>query len=391
MTETVNNSDSSTAPAGGAAAGDTSAPNTGGGPSGAPAGAGAGEGGSEPTKKTQKGSVEAAAARAAQRKAAVDKPSVPNSSTTVGGAPNNAPGGSAPAAAGPTGADAGNGGTATAGAGTDDASAPGSTVKAPDDWSAQARAAFDGLPNDDARSQLLGMYQDMHRQFTESQQSMAQLRGGYEALHKEFESGNYTPADAQRLIKLDSQFNSDPKGVIQHLAQQAGMEVWFERPLAAGEIPKFDNEAQLAEWVRNQTLEQVRAERDAAERKAKDDAELQRHRDDLSRQLEEASKKHGERFGTQRTAVFDRLVQPLSIEDAFALVTLPELRAQAERATQLAADLAKAHSELEATRKRASGSVQGAVGGEQSGEDLSKLSPVERAARRATARKAAAP
>lgn len=358
----------------------------------AAAGGSAPETGKARLERKQNSGAQGAAKRAAARKAgttpaATGDEGTPDTSVAkpaAGGGDGAAP---APGAAG----DDGNGGTAAAGADGANNAPAGSTVTAPDDWPSETRQRFEALPNDDARAMTLEFYRDMHRQFTEATQAVAQLRKNHEALAAVAEQHQVDPAEAARVLTLAASFNESPRQVLEQLARDAGIEVFFERPLPAGEIPEFATPAEMAEWVKKQTLTAVEAERQAAEKKAREAADRERYRAQISTELDAARKQYGEPFLAAQTAVMERMVTPLSVDDAWQLLQVETLRKQADEGAQAKRDLAAARAELEANRKRATQPPAGVNGhGAAPALDDARLSPAERATRRAAARKAAA-
>ncbi len=388
MSETTNTNgpvDSAAAPAG--AVTSTAPGAEGGAPASAPD---AGSQGAAPAAKPKRGesaAVRAAARAESKRAAASSAAGAPNSSTSAttapGGTSESNPAGATPAAA----SDTGNGGTATAGAEGGTQSPTGSTVTAPDDWSEEGKAAFAGLPTDEARSAFLGMYKDMHRQFTSEMSTLAELRKGHEELHRTVEAHGIDAEEANRVLSMAAMFAKQPRDVLKQLAAQAGVEVFFERPLPPGEIPEFKTTAEMVEYVRQQTLDAVTKQREAAEQEAQKAAELERHKSEIRTQLAAAHEKFGDGFVQQRTAVMERMVQPISAEDAYSLITLPALRQQAEEGARAKQELAALRAKVEQDRMRATVPPTGAAGGVA--PDLSRLSPAERAARRAEAKIAA--
>lgn len=333
-----------------------------------------------------KAGAEGAIARATARKAG--EPADTNSSAVTKAA-ENATGGDTPAG-GTAAGGADDGGTATAGAPGADKAPGGSTVTAPDDWPEDYKARFAALPNDEARAMLLDTYKGMQRAFTESTAEVARVRKDHEDLIKTVETHGVDAAEAARVLKLSASFAENPRQVLQQLAAQAGVEVFFERPLPKGEMPEFKDAAEMAEWVRQDALAKLRVEREAEEARVAEERERETHRNRMREELATVRKTYGENFTKAQTAVMERLLAPLSIEDAYHLVNLPTLRQQAEEGTRAKADLAAARAELEATRKRATQPPAGVNGTGQQSVDESRLSPAERSVRRATARKAAA-
>lgn len=339
-----------------------------------------------PSAKGKGAAVRAAERAEARRSGAA---SALNSSTATAVAPAASSG--SPPVAGAPAADGAqpNGGMATAGAEAGSENPTGSTVMAPDDWSEEGKARFAALPDDNARAMVLDTYKDMHRQFTDQMTTLAQLRSGHEELHRTIDQHGIDPEEANRILSMSTVFAKQPRQVLQQLAAQAGIEVFFERPLPAGEIPEFKTSAEMVEYTRQQVLDAVRKEREVAEEESRKAADLDREKTEIRNQVSAARAKFGEGFTNQQPAVFERMLAPLSVEDAYSLLTLPALRQQAEAGARAQQELQALKAKAESDRMRATVPPAG-MNGAAKAEDLSLLPAAERAIRRAEARVRAA-
>ncbi|MEQ8495142.1 MAG: hypothetical protein RLW42_13120 [Gammaproteobacteria bacterium] len=348
--------------------------------------------GEKPARARKQSGVAGAVARAAARKSgtAPGDAGGDKGSSVAGGSGEGGGDGAAPAGA-PAAGNNGDGGTAAAGApGADDATG-GSTVSAPDDWPDDYKARFAALPNDDARAVTLDFYKDMHRQFSESAEQVARIRKEHEDLVRVVEEHGADPAEAGRLLKLDAEFNKNPRQVLQHLASLANVEVFFERPLPEGAVPEFSSAAEMAEWATQQATAKVQAEAEKKAQAEAEEAQREQYRTQLRTELETARKQYGEPFLKAQTAVMERMIQPLSIEDAYNLVSVPALREQAQEAATLRQQLAAAKAEVETMRKRQTQPPGGGVNGHGTADTGKRTgNPAERAVSRARARKEAA-
>ncbi|MGD9895143.1 MAG: hypothetical protein AB7U18_27985, partial [Dehalococcoidia bacterium] len=197
-------------------------------------------------------------------------------------------------------------------------------------------------------------------------------------------------AQAGRILDISQAFDANPRQVLEQLAKDAGLEVFFERPLPDDQIPEFKTTAEMAAWMDKRQQERAAADRAAAEKQTQEKLQRAAATERLRNEFAAAQRTYGAVFETQRTAVVDRMTQPLSVEDAFLLTQLPTLRKHAEEGIRAKQELAAAKAELEGLRKRATQPPAGVMAGQSTGVDESRLSPAERALRRATARKAAA-
>lgn len=356
-------------------------------PGPSPAGSGESAGAAAPDKKgppLSKGAraLQRAQARQAASSAAAATPKTSEPAPGASHGPAATEGGSAPAgAAAPAAPAAGTSPSPDTPAADAGAQPPASTAEAPADWAADRRERFAAIKDPAGRALVLDMYRDMHAGFTTAMTHLAQERERH-----------------QELFTLDQQFQSDPKAVLTELAKRANLEVWFEPPASAGEIPDFKDPKEMAKWVAEQATRQARqlveAER-AKEREAQAgrEAEAQRAkaREALTAELAEAHKAHPD-FATHRPKVLEKLkaAPGLSVAEAYALVTLPALRQRVEAGAAAERELKALKAEdakrrAAATQPPASAGVSaGAVGTER------PMSAAERAYRKVAAKKAAA-
>lgn len=261
---------------------------------------------------------------------------------------------------------AGSAAGAAAGAQAATAAADSTAITAPADWPADRRAAFDAMPPE-ARTVALGFYKDMQAGFTHAMQGLA--------------------GERQRLgelAKTAEAFESDPKTVLQKLAAQKGIPLWFEAPAAADEVPDFDNPAEMAKWASEQAHQRMQrelAEQRQAEDRQRTAAEADRA---LREELAAAQKAHAD-FGTHQARIFDLLARApgLSVSEAYGLATLDGLRQMAVDGQTAQRELAALKAEVERSRKALTAPVAGAEGNGQQRTDLQNLSPAQRAVRAA--------
>lgn len=331
-----------------------------------------------PAPKDTRTASERAYARAQERKknstAAGGTPAghAQSSATAV---PGQAPGGEPAPGAGtpaPPGAEAGQPKGEAADGG---ATPPGSTVEIPPDWPTEDREKMAKLPAE-GQSLVLDMHKRMHAGFTHVMTQLAEEKSRRQDLHA-----------------LDEQFQrGDAKGVIAELAKRAGLEVYFERPLAEGEIPEDvkSDPVKYGQWIADEAAKKAEA-RVRQEHEARDvEANKRRAADDLGRELKEATAAHAD-FAAQRPAVLQQLARApgLSVEDAYRLVTYAGLAKRAGAADKAEQELAAAKAELEKQRKAATQPPAAATGPATPKPDTQHLSPGERAYKRASARRAA--
>lgn len=306
--------------------------------------------------------IQAAFARA-QKRTADAKAKAPS---TAGGEQAPASGASTPAA----GATATTEDKPTAGAPETGkpAAQGGGTVEAPKDWPQTLRDRFNTLP-DPARQTVLDIQRDFQRGFQSATEKIAQTEKRY--------------AD---LITTAERYEREPKKVIADLARQAGIEIFFERPLPAGAVPEFKSPAEMAEWVTQQVAERV--EKDLTAQTAKRDAERRKGEAEqqLKAELAQAVKEHKD-FDTHKAAVFDLLASTpgLRVQDAYKLATYDALRGIAGEAEKAKTELAALKQQIETEKKKLTAPVQGAAGAAPVTNN-DHLSPAQRAYQRAQTR-----
>lgn len=245
---------------------------------------------------------------------------------------------------------------------TGDAGNRDSTVAAPQHWPEDIKAQFEKVP-EEGRGLVLDLYKGMQRAFTQGQQAIKQ---------RETELGE--------LVTLEQQFQKDPKGVLAKLAQDAGVEVFFERPLPEGEIPTFENAADMAKWVAEQTQRQVEAKLRAEREEADRSANLERSKAEFRRELEATAGKYKD-FADHREGVMAALSETpeLSVENAYRLATYDGLFRLAQEGQQAKAELEQLKAQMKKQASTAMRPDVGAGNGEAVSDAEQKLSPLERA------------
>jgi len=246
-----------------------------------------------------------------------------------------------------------------------------STVSAPEDWPKEIQERFGALPNDDARQQVVDLYKPMHQAFTQITSERAQER-----------------KDNAELFQLQERFNSGAEGaktVIQEIAEQAGIkEVYFEKPLPAGEIPDFENPADLVNFAVKQATENLRKEN--ADRQTDEDratSEKEAH-ETLKKELTQAATDH-EDFADRRNQVVELLTETpgLTVEQAYRLSVWDGLVEMGQQAETLKTDLATANSEIDKLKAGITTPLPGNKTGEEDPPEWKNLSAAERAHKRA--------
>lgn len=257
---------------------------------------------------------------------------------------------------------------------TSPAPPPVSTVTAPGHWDGELQSWFSELPDDTARGRVLEMYKGFQSAFTKGMQGLRE---------KERALGN--------VAQLAERFGADPRGVLQQLAQEAGVDVWFEQPLPEGEIPQFETAAEMAKWARDEAkramlkeLHQERAQRD-------EQVNEQLAQQNLQRELEQAASAYPD-FLNHRENVVNALVEhpSLSVEAAYKLATYDGLMKLAQERQALQKQLTSLQAQLKTQKSAAMRPSVGLGNGSAVTTDPGKVPPHELAFQRAQRRIAAA-
>lgn len=338
---------------------------------------GGGPAGPSPTlaerKAATKGAAERAFERAQARKAGASSTAQPNSPPT---SEEQAAGdGESTPSEGAGDPEAQSGQAATSGDGGSESDGPASTAEAPQNWPAEYRERYSQLP-DEARGMVLGMYKDFQAGFTQAMQNVASER----EQHRE-------------LVEIDRRFQSNPKETIQDLAQRAGLDVWFERPAPEGEVPNFENPADMAKWARDEAARSLRAEQQAeAARAAERESETARQAR-WQAGFRTAFQEHPD-FGDHRSAVVDLMsgvfeAGEITPSQAYKLATYDGLVKLAQEGRQAQQALAKAQAEVKKLKAKATTPPAPSSASGNLAPDAQHLSKAQRALQRAQRRLAA--
>jgi hypothetical protein len=248
------------------------------------------------------------------------------------------------AAAGGADADA-----SKAGAATGDDPSPDSTSQAPEDWPREWTERFAALPTDEARQMVLAMNKDMTAGLQRGLQSLAEQRRGSESLFDAMRRTGHETGEVEALLGLSARFKDDPHGVLQTLAEQAGVEL---SALAADAPPaEFEDAAALAKWASDKARRDLeREQRTQRQREAAERQQVQ-VRERFQRELADAAGKYGD-LRQHWPAVADVLqAQPmLSVDQAYRVARFEALQQQAAQVDTLRAEVAEEGRRKQATQ-----------------------------------------
>lgn len=253
-----------------------------------------------------------------------------------------------------------------------------STVTAPNNWPANLRDRFEKIADNGARSIVLDTYKDLQAGYTRAMQKQSQRE-----------------QELSALVEMNSRFNSGAEGakeVLSNLAKQAGMEVWFERPLPKGEIPEFNDAREMALWAKEEAKRELANERAAEAAKTETETERKAFRTSLESEIKTALEKiPGFESHAQNVSAVIRNIMSAkrpSVEQAYMIATYPTVQKMAAEANEAKAQVAKLTKQIEDMRKKATTPPTPRNGASQTKEV--NQSPTQRALAAAMRRKAAA-
>lgn len=223
------------------------------------------------------------------------------------------------------------------------ASNSGTAHAAPAHWPDNLKGQFDALPKE-ASSLMMEVYAPMQDAFAQGMEAIRQ---------REAELGG--------LLGLKEQFAQNPRAVLEQLARDAQVEVFFERPLPEGEVPQFESAADMAKWAADQAAKRLASETSKAEQERQTQLRTEQARVNFRGEVDAAAAKYPD-FGAHQAGVMSALsANPgLSVEHAYQLATYAGLRKLAVEGQQAVRELAALKKQQEtrganATRPGAAG------------------------------------
>ena len=262
-------------------------------------------------------------------------------------------------------------------------------VSAPQDWSAQDRAAFEALPGDEARTLVLSQYQRMQGAFTQAMQHVADLRAVGETMNR----AGISRDEVMDLLETARAFAADPRATLQKLADSKQLPVWFERPGEEDEPPAdaLADPKAFARWVSERATVAARRERESADREASKVRETEVGRERLREAFVATAREHPD-FAEHK----DRVVELLAVnsgrktpEDAYRLATYEGLTKLAREGETAKRYLATTKAQLEKLQAGMTRPPPGPSSGKPDPREA-LMDPVERAYQKAQRKLAAA-
>lgn len=214
----------------------------------------------------------------------------------------------------------------------------------PDSWPKERKEEFSTLP-DAGKSLLMDIYRDMERGL---KQSFDKLATEKKALQNQF---GFDTEQIKQLTDRARTFQSDPVSVISQLAEEAGVNVFFENQ--SEQIPEFDSQQDLVKWMLDKTSNSARQ---AAANEAKALRQQQQQaaiKQKLDAEFAEAYRAHPDLADHQEAIIKYVSGFNLPVEMAYRLATYEGLTQLAQNGQTTLAELNKTKAELEKLQKLA--------------------------------------
>ena len=214
----------------------------------------------------------------------------------------------------------------------------------PDSWPKERKDEFSTLP-DAGKSLLMDIYRDMERGL---KQSFDKLATEKKTLQNQF---GFDTDQIKQLTDRARTFQSDPVAVISQLAEEAGVNVFFDNQ--SEQIPEFDNQQDLVKWLLDKTSNSARQ---AAANEAKALKQQQQQaavKQKLDAEFAEAYRAHPDLADHQEAIIKYVSGVNLPVEMAYRLATYEGLTKLAQNGQTTLADLNKTKAELEKLQKLA--------------------------------------
>ncbi|OQX39844.1 MAG: hypothetical protein B0D91_00730 [Oceanospirillales bacterium LUC14_002_19_P2] len=249
-------------------------------------------------------------------------------------------------------------------------------LAAPDSWASDRKDEFGKL---DPRSQklVLDFYEDMNGGVNKALKKLADERN---AMRDNF--GVETSA-LKELVETGRQFEQDPISVLQKLAEQAGVPVFFT-PQTDEQVPQFESQEEQSRWLLEATRRQAKADAEADRRR---EAAQRDSSEKIKQELADALDAHPD-LPEHRDAVVGRMAEGgVTAMEAYRLLNWDKVAEMAREGQNAAAEVEKLRAENERLKKAGTRPPAKETGDVQSPDD-EKLDAYERAYRRAQRAKA---
>lgn len=212
----------------------------------------------------------------------------------------------------------------------------------PDSWPEDRRNEFEALP-DKGKSVLMSIYRDMEKGLKKSFDTLATERKN---LTDRF---GLEVEQLQDLAGRVKTFQNDPVSVISQLAEEAGIDVFFNRENQ--EVPEFESQADLVKWLQDQSRNEARQAAADEAKKLREQRQKEEVSAKVKQEFDQAYKDHSD-LPDHKEAVMKYIIRfNLPVEMAYRLATYEGLAKLAQNGQSSQAELEKTKSELEKLKK----------------------------------------
>jgi len=270
----------------------------------------------------------------------------------------------------------------TEAAGEKDESSSESTVELPADWPQERQEQVKALPAD-AQQIVMDVTRDMEAGLNNGLQTIADIKEQHQGIVDSMQEHGFSGERVSEVLATAAAFDSDPKGTIELLAQEAGIELFFSGEEAQGNPPEdvLNDPVKFQKWVSDKAIRdfaktQERNQKLEAEKARKADAKAR-----LQTEFTEAEK-NIPNFAEHKPNVVAKLqdlAEGASVEDAYKLSAFDSLFEMAEKGQEAISELATLKKELETLKKNGTRLPSDGGNGDEASIDTEKMSPGDRA------------
>ena len=209
-------------------------------------------------------------------------------------------------------------------------------------WSEQDREDFKSLTEPKSKVIVTRLFKNMQSGLTQAMQAIS-------AKERQVEN----------LITLSEHFNKDPQGVLEHLAKQAGIELF--RKETEEEVPVLESVSDVANWAAKKATKELETKLSRERQATQQAIELDRAKNAFLSELRDAEIKYPD-LPTYKDGILQALSKApnLSVEEAYRLATYDNALKLATEAASLKQELATLKAEnlaLKASKTRPNNSI----------------------------------
>ncbi len=225
-----------------------------------------------------------------------------------------------------------------------DSTSNGQSLTPPDSWPEDRRTEFDALPAN-GKALLMSIHKDMERGLKQSFDKLATERN---ALKETF---GLESDQLKSLAERAKTFETDPVTVISQLAEEAGIDVYFQNQEENQAIPEFDTQDELVKWLQEQSRKEARQAAANETKALKEQRQQQETKAKVQQEFQQAHKAHPDLADHQEAVIQYISGFNLPVEMAYRLATYEGLVKLAQQGQSTKADLDKSKAELERLQK----------------------------------------